>query len=644
MPKVFKEERKVVKKPTRDDNMLQWVLERLGISMEALRPRHMEWKDHYMRYRGVQSDTKEPWQANYSIQALKEVVRIKVPLYLNILFSRGIKSFDIEAGDISDEDKLQIVKDVLIYQLRNIGRETGGFFGEWGNYCKQFEMYGYTAAMCPWVEEQDLKGHTTFDQPDMQTLDIFHFFPDPSVFGVNSWKIVQERDKLLSYLRMQQALGRYENVSDLQYTNQPNEYDDVIIQPEDRPDFNPDADVRIELLEYHGELPKSLLEGKGSDINNIDPYEDEYVDAIVTIGNREVILRAEETGYDCGSIFIESCKDRLPSEKFGIGTGEDISSMVEELTNSHNKLSDCVNIISNPMDIVNPTQMSGLSNVLVTHPGKMFVANSMTDDVRKALTFVDTTAAASALSPLLELIRMLDHRIQKLSQATPSISPVTEAGEMHETLGGSQMQQANAAEPIKHTVKHELEPSWQKVLMIFYKLSLQYFTDVNAYKVLGKDGAEAWMKIKNTKLMTRADLALVGDPDFIPRGVTVFSEKQVELKNLLQFFQIAIQAVVPKTDENGQQVPGPDGKPQMEPVADIAEIIKRAAQLMDFDDLDALLPGLKALREKQQASKKIIEKEQKDRQEITNNMSQSGTPTPDSTAVGRPPTTAVRGQ
>jgi hypothetical protein len=279
--------------------------------------------------------------------------------------------------------------------------------------------------------------------------------------------------------------------------------------------------------------------------------------------------------------------------------------MTEELVNCHNKLSDAINIICNPMGIVNPEQMSGLSGTLITHPGKMFVANSMTDDVKKALSFIDTTAAASALSPLIKLIDMLDQRIMKLSQAVPSISPTSDDSKMHETLGGTQIQQANAAEPIKHIVQHELEPAWENMLSIFYKLALQKFPAQSAFRVLGKDGAEKWRKLFNKKTISKMDLQLAGDPDFIPRGVTVFSEKQVELRNLLEFLQILATAMVPAIGEDGQQVSGEDGKPQMEPVGDIQEVIKRIAELMDFDDIDRLLPKLKVLKDKQEAARRM---------------------------------------
>ena len=597
-----------IKEYSKEEKLKQYVLEKFKYGREGMEPYQEIWRNFFLSYKGTRSEVKEDWQANYTTSTLKEIARVKVPLYMNILFSKRMDSFDMEPGELEDEEKIPILKDVMKYQLRNMGKKQGGFFGVWGQYLKQFELYGYTAAMCPWRKESNLKGKTIFDGADMQVLDVFHFFPDPAAVGLDSWKIIQTRDVYISHLRRQEDLGIYKNIEDLEFSGSQPAEDDALVLMDDgipNPIDDTEADSRVELLEYHGEVPESLITGDMKEISEINPYQDKYVDAIITLANREVIIRAQRYPYDCGNIFFESCKDRMLTERFGIGTGEDIEAMTEELVNCHNKLSDAINIICNPMGIVNPEQMSGLSGTLITHPGKMFVANSMTDDVKKALSFIDTTAAASALSPLIKLIDMLDQRIMKLSQAVPSISPTSDDSKMHETLGGTQIQQANAAEPIKHIVQHELEPAWENMLRIFYKLALQKFPEQSAFRVLGKDGAEKWRKLFNKKTISKMDLQLAGDPDFIPRGVTVFSEKQVELRNLLEFLQILATAVVPATDESGQQIQSEDGKPQMEPVGDIQEVVKRIAELMDFDHIDLLLPKLKVLKDKQEAARRM---------------------------------------
>ena len=596
-----KEETKEELDVSKHQKLLEYLLNRFEFAKKGIQPHHEKWKRHYDNYRGTQIATKDIWQANYVVPIFKEIVRIKVPLYLNILFSNGIKSFDIEPGEVDDEEQAPLVKDVLIFQCRNIGKDKEGFFGQWGGFIKQFEMYGYSAGMCPWKEEKNLKGDTTFDGPDFEVLDIFSYYPDPSSLAQNSWKIVQKRNVFVSYLRQQEELDHYKNIVELKGTYQPEKEDSVGGISLDELFENTDDD-RVELLEYHGEVPKSLIEGDLGEISLIDPYEDEYVDAIVTVGNRKVVVRAEEYKYPC-NIFFSASKDKLPNEQFGIGTGEDIEAMARELTNSHNMFSDAVSLICNPMGIINPTYLTGLSGTIVTYPGKMFIANSMVDDVRKAISWIDTSAPAASLSPLIKHIDMIDNRIQKLSHAVPSISPVATKAGMHETLGGAQMQQQNAAEPIKDVVNHNLEPAFVNMLSIFYKLNQEFFSSESAYKILGKEKAERWVKL-NGKKITKKNIALKGDPDFIPRGVSIFREKQVELINLLKFFELSLQATEPMLNQQtGKPEIGGDGKPVMQPIGSIAEIMKRCGVALNFDDLEKLIPKIQEMREAKEAKR-----------------------------------------
>jgi len=584
--------------PTKHRALLEWVKQRLEWAKEGMRENHDNWQRQYINYRGTRISTKEAWQSNIVVPVFKEIVRIKVPLYMNILFSNNLESFDILPGEESDEQGAPLVKTILSYQQRQVARDLDGFYGQWDAYCKQFEMYGYTVGYCPWKMEYDEDGKLVFDGPDFEVLDITAFYPDPANRGLNSWKIIEHRDIELSYLKRQERGGFYKDIYKLRGTSQP-EKENVIAGIDLSLETPDQLDPRVELLEYYGEVPVSLLEGELDEISDIDPYEDDYVKAIVTIANREVVIRAVKDKYKC-NIFFCSSKDKMVNEQVGVGTGEDIEAMARELTNLHNKFNDAVNIICNPMLIINPTFLSSLSGTLISYPGKVFIANAMVDDVRKAISFIDTNAAAAALNPIMLNINFIDQRIQKLSQAVPAISPEPNARGMHETLGGSQIQQANAAEPIKDVVRHVLEPAYTKMLNIFYKLDTKFFSKTSAYRILGKKKAEEWYKLTKKKDITRDDLTLFGDPDFIARGVSVFQEKQIEMQNLLKFFELVIQAKEPMIDPgSGQPVIGGDGQPIMEPIGDIGEVIKRCGVALNFKDVEKLIPKIYEYKERQ---------------------------------------------
>ena len=73
-----------------------------------------------------------------------------------------------------------------------------------------------------------------------------------------------------------------------------------------------------------------------------------------------------------------------------------------------------------------------------------------------------------------------------------------------------------------------------------------------------------------------------------------------ELKSLREFLEVALKAVAPATDIMGNPQIGGDGKPVMEPVVDIREIVKRLADRFMFKDIEKLIPSLKEERERKQ--------------------------------------------
>ncbi len=580
---------------TKGKALVEFVLNRYNYSKTNMADRHAQWEEYYADYRGTQSDLKEAWQSNYVVTSLKEAVRTKLPIYMNILFPADLsKSFDIKPGEEEDEAAIPALKDIITYQLGNVGKDMGGLFNVGEGFIKQFEIYGYSLSKVSWIEKSE-KGKTIFEGPDIEVCDIFNAYPDPVAIDVNkSWIVIRKPDVFVSRLRQLETQGVYHSILDLKDTSQPGSSDTT---GENK--INTD---RVELLEYHGDVPKSLLLGKIYDEVQVNPFEDDYVRAIVTIANREVCIRNEEYPFDCGNIFVDASKDKMPNEQFGVGTGEDIQSYAEELTNAHNKLSDCINIITNPMAIMNQQKMAGVSGgIVIVHPGKVFFTNPNVENVTKAMAFIDTTAQAASLNPLIAFIQMLEEKIMKTTQAVPVIASMPTKEGLPDTLGATRMMQGNAAEPIKHIVKHCLEPWYQKVLEIIYKHDLQFFSKETAYRVLGKERGAQWLAEKQRKEIKKEDIKLAGNPDFIPRGVSIFEEKQVELANLLKLTEIAPLYMKPATDPMGNvQIDG-EGKPVMVPVYNLEEIAKRVGEDMNFSDLEKLIPELREEREKKEA-------------------------------------------
>ena len=581
------------KATTIGEQLVAFVVQRYEYSKKNMTPRFAQWRKYYKSYRGTRTKKKEWWQSNYAVTSLKEAIRTKIPIYMNILFSAGLKSFDIKPREETDEEVIPSLKSIIQFQLANVARRKGGFFAQAESFIKQFEMYGYSQSKVIW-EEEVKDGKTIFDGNDIETLDIFSTFPDPGVLNINeSWIILEMKDKFVSYLRMQQALGNYHSIKDLKDTSQNKE--GGTLQGDEF------GNERVDLLEYHGEVPKKLLEGEMYDPALADPYDDEYVKAIITIGNQRVCIRNDKYPYKASTIFCDASKDKMPNEQFGVGTGEDIFSYSRELNNAHNKFSDCVNIIANPCAVINGQKMAGMSGgIILTHPGRVFTTNPNVDDVTKAMYFINTTAQAAALSPLIVFIKMLEGKIEKTTQAVPVISAVPTKEGLPETLGATKMMQGNAIEPLKHIVKHTLEPWFVHQLEIMYEHNVQFFSKESAYRVLGKEKAQIWFEDKESKDILAKDLKLSGNIDFISRGVSIFEEQQQMIQNLLLLLKIAPTALEAAISPNGEIQTGEDGQSVMKPVFDMGAIGKKIGEHMRVEDLEELIPSLRDKREREE--------------------------------------------
>ena len=155
------------------------------------------------------------------------------------------------------------------------------------------------------------------------------------------------------------------------------------------------------------------------------------------------------------------------------------------------------------------------------------------------------------------------------------------------------------------------------MLEIFYKHNIQFFSKASAYRVLGKEKADRWFEDKERKEIRKEDLKLAGNPDFIPRGVSIFEEQQQMIANLLMFLKIAPTILKPALDPMGKVQLDGEGKPVMVPAISLEEIAKRIGENMKFPELEDLIPGLREAREAEEAKAKT---------KATANK--AGTPTP----------------
>jgi len=585
--KMDAKEKKVIN--TIEDLLLGFVLERYETAKAYWEPIQENYQKIKDSYTGTSTVEEKSTDANINVPILKKVVRNKVAHFAEMLLSRGAESFDLEPGEIDDEANSENLRLLVVYHLNNAEVERKVIPWLWN-----YENYGYAVLVVPWklVEEKQKVGEDSykdvvlFDGPDIENVDVIKFLSDPFNKDLTSWKIFQKDNVPATYLRQKEKEGIFINIKDLKDTSYPEFHkQSPLTVPKDS----------VELLEYHGLVPQRLIEGKLNDTVDINPFEEDYVWAIITLANRVKVIRAAKYPYWCGNIFVPVWKDKLTGENKGIGTGEDLQALVPMLTNLYNRMTNIVNQISNNMYEFVVDDYMGNRKTIKTRPGKFFPVRRI-----GTISSLNTVGQAQALSPLYQIIDRLEKVIEELTSTPPQIVPSGDKSDIHSTATGLLAMQEQAILPIKTQTKNNLEPAFKKVLEIFYKHYIQFFKKANAVRVLGEDKA----KELNLTNITKKDITMKGNPDFIPTGVSGFLQKSMELKNLMAFLEVALKALAPKLGPDGNPMPGADGKPIMEMVADIREIIKRIAEQFMFKDIEKLIPSLKKEREEREFNKK----------------------------------------
>jgi len=256
----------------------------------------------------------------------------------------------------------------------------------------------------------------------------------------------------------------------------------------------------------------------------------------------------------------------------------------------------------------------GKAKTILTRPGRVLPVRQL-----GGIRAIDTTAQAASLRTIQELIVMVDKIIMELTGTTPQVMPASGEGDVHRTMGGLAMMKEESMLPINTKIKFYLEPPFRKILGIIYRHNIQKFKKDTAIRILGKKAE----KFDLTEI-TRDNIALKGNPDFVPTGISGFMERMSEIKNLLDYMKVLAGVAIPATkmDMMGNKIPieGSDGKPMMIPYGNIAYIARRIAELLRLKEIDKIAPEVEELEKPKQLNAP------KQKQGVSNIPPKSGLP------------------
>jgi hypothetical protein len=182
----------------------------------------------------------------------------------------------------------------------------------------------------------------------------------------------------------------------------------------------------VYITEWHGKVPAKMLKGtpetKGPDAELLqdtdgdDDDGDEYVEAIVVIGNATHILKAEKNILDDRG-FIAYQHHRSPNAFFGIGVVEKAFNSQSGLDGEVRARQDALALTTYPIVGVDATRMPRNLNMIVA-PGKVYLTNGRPSEVIEPITFGNLNNASFQQSGDME------RYVQVATGATDPAKPV----------------------------------------------------------------------------------------------------------------------------------------------------------------------------------------------------------------------------
>jgi len=554
---------------TKGEVLKDFLLKKYKIGKDFWKPYQENWADIKTEYVGVINEAKEDWQGNVIVPTLKKVVRNLVSLYLSMLLSKGAESFDLGPGEESDKKNAENLRLKMVYDLNTMEVERKMI-----PILQDFVLYGYAVGYVPWRHTVDkmrtgkktVKDVVTFDGPDLECADLQKLVSDPNCKDLSSWKIYEKDDVPITYLKQKEKDKIYFNIDALKES------------------IGLNVDV-VDTLEYHGLVPKRLIEGQIDDPDEPNPFDDEYVQAIIVLAHEDTVIRACAYPYWCNNIFVPFVNDHMVDEIVGMGSGDDIKALAPMLTNLYNKLTDLVNIVTNPAYEMAVNRYLGRAKTILMRPGRVLPVKEL-GTIRE----ISTTAQASTIQLIPQLISMINGIIEEITGATPQIVPTGDKKDVHGTATGLAMMTEKSMQPINTKCRFYIEPAFKKVLGIIYRHNIQYYKKEKAARILGEKKANEF----KLDYLKKSDIMLTGNPDFIPTGISGFMEKKVEIKNLIDFATFGAKYTVPATGKDllGNDIPinNPDGSQAMKTFMKLEVVIRRIGELLKIKDLDELIP------------------------------------------------------
>ena len=246
-------------------------------------------------------------------------------------------------------------------------------------------------------------------------------------------------------IEMKQTSGTYRDTALSGYT------DSTVSGEKNLDSLTAKEDDKVLLVEYHGFVPKHLLEGLAyeDDEGNPEEYvsddEEVMVEAIVSIANGTTLLRAVENPYVMGDrCFLAYQHDTVPNRFWGRGVAEKGYNPQKALDAEARGRIDAMALSIHPMMAMDATRLARGTDFKIA-PGKNIFTNGNPDEILKPFNFGQVNPSTFSQSADLE-------RQVQMGTGSMDSAVSTADNQRNATSGGMSMIMGGAIKRSKRTL------------------------------------------------------------------------------------------------------------------------------------------------------------------------------------------------
>ena len=459
-----------------DSDLVGFIMSKVHDWRDARDPMRDRWNEYYRLWRGFwssQDKQRDSERSRIIMPALANAVEMTVAEMQEATFGNGVFWFDV-SDDVQDEEREDadqaralLHEDMNVYNVRDAISNT---------YVNS-ALYG-TGIGKVVIEDN----HDGTISCYLDAVNPNEFLIDPSARNVDeAYGCVHELFVPFSGVIKKQAQGIYNDEFITSYGAIALELKDGTSRKDFEASTYEDRE-NVLITEYHGLVPKRLLSTEEQDLAEgfrgetiVDPDSgDELVEAIVTIGNESVLLKAEENPlFLQDRAFVAYQHESVPGRFWGRGVAEKGYNPQKALDSEHRMRLDAMAYTAAPMFLYNLGALGGRRFQLNPRPGRQIPVSGQWD-----LNQVVAPVNMGQISPATFQQTQELERMVHLGTGAMDISGFSKDVAGAETAAGASISKSVFVKRAKLTMdnveRNFLQPVVKKMLMRYVQFDRRY--------------------------------------------------------------------------------------------------------------------------------------------------------------------------